>query len=104
MGKLFILVLGNGLAYWALLSFKNKMKFCEYSPRTADLLNEVACFCSKVNNVHNSKNNLSKLVSTRRSTVLNLTLQEGFPCICDTSYGTVSLFEIQKKMLLNAQA
>jgi hypothetical protein len=39
-------------------------------------------FCKKVNNVFNFQSRLSKLVSTRRSTVLSLTLQLVFPGFC----------------------
>ncbi len=39
---------------------------------TIDLLIKVSCFVKKVNNIFNTKRCLSKLVSTRRSTVLNL--------------------------------
>jgi hypothetical protein len=46
---------------------------------TIDLLIKVARFISMVNNIFNMKRNRSKLVSTRRSTVLSLSLQLVFP-------------------------
>jgi hypothetical protein len=45
----------------------------------ADLLIRVACFGKNVTHVFNIKNCQSKLVSTRRSIVLSLPLQKGFP-------------------------
>ncbi len=46
---------------------------------TVDLLIKVLCFCSKANNVGNINSILSKPIITRRSTVLSLPLQKGFP-------------------------
>ncbi len=46
---------------------------------STDLLNKVACFCKKVKTVLNIKSTWSKLVGTKRSTVLRLSLQLGFP-------------------------
>jgi hypothetical protein len=40
-----------------------------------------ACFCKKGNDVCSIKSSLSKLVSTRRSMVLSLPLQYGFPVL-----------------------
>jgi len=45
-------------------------------PSTIDLLIKVACFCKKENNIFNIKMSWSKLVSTRRSTVLSLPLSK----------------------------
>ena len=42
-------------------------------------LNKVACFCKKVNNFCIIKSSWPKLVSTRRSTVLRIPVQSGFP-------------------------
>jgi hypothetical protein len=44
-----------------------------------DLLIKVACFVKNPDNVSNIKSSLSKLVSTRRPTLLSLPLQLGFP-------------------------
>jgi len=41
-------------------------------PSTVDLLFKVACFVKKANNIFGIKMSCSKLVSTRRSTVLSL--------------------------------
>jgi hypothetical protein len=46
---------------------------------TVDLFIEVACFVDKVNNIFIIKSSRSKLVSTRRSTVLSPPLQLVFP-------------------------
>jgi hypothetical protein len=46
---------------------------------TVDLLIKVACFVKKKNDIFNRKMSLSELVSTRRSTVLSLSLQLNFP-------------------------
>ncbi len=51
----------------------------ESSARLTDLLIKEACFVKKVNNMHNLKRSWSKIVSTRRSTVLSIPLQSGFP-------------------------
>jgi len=45
---------------------------------TMYLLIKEACFCKKVYNIFNMKRSWSKLVSTRRSTVLNLLLKRDF--------------------------
>ncbi len=46
---------------------------------TVDLLIKVACFLNIVYNIFNTKRSLPKLVSTMRSTVLSLSLQQDFP-------------------------
>ncbi len=46
---------------------------------TIDLLIKLACFVTKVSNIFSLKMSRSELVITRRSTVLNLALQKGFP-------------------------
>ncbi len=48
---------------------------------TVDLFIEVACFVDKINNILIIKSSRSKLVRTRRSTVLGLPLQLGFPAL-----------------------
>ncbi len=45
---------------------------------TVDLLIKIPCFVKRENYFLNVKSNLSKLVSTRRSTVSSLPLQQGF--------------------------
>ncbi len=42
---------------------------------TVDLLLKVTCFAKEVNNIFNAEKRLSELFSTRRSTVLRLSLQ-----------------------------
>ncbi len=46
---------------------------------TIDLLNKIACCEGKINYIFIIKNSCSELVSSRRSTVLILALQRGFP-------------------------
>jgi hypothetical protein len=46
---------------------------------TIDLLIKVACFVKKEKYIFNIKMSYSKLVGTRRSTVLSLPLQQDFP-------------------------
>ncbi len=43
------------------------------------ILIKVACFVTKVKSIFNIKMSRSKLISSRRSTVLSLPLQLGFP-------------------------
>ncbi len=58
---------------------------------TVDLLIKVACFVQKVKNIFNIKRTRSKIVSTRRSTVLSLPLQWDFPDHTD-EYPSTELF------------
>ncbi len=46
---------------------------------TIDLLTKTGCFVTWVNNIFNIKRSWSKLLSTRRSTVLSLPLPQDFP-------------------------
>jgi hypothetical protein len=46
---------------------------------TVDLLIKAACFVTKENRIFSTKTSWSKLVGTRRSTILNPPLQYGFP-------------------------
>jgi len=48
---------------------------------TVYLLIKVACFVKLVNNIFNIKRSWSKLISTRRSTVLNLSPSVRLPCL-----------------------
>ncbi len=45
---------------------------------TVDLLINVACFVTQVNNIFHIKSSCSKLVSTRRSSVLSIPFSKGF--------------------------
>ncbi len=62
---------------------------------TLDLLIKLGCFISKVNNVFNLKSSCTKLVSTRRSTVLILPLQRGFPGGGNEVDGGANAFRLQ---------
>jgi hypothetical protein len=64
--------------HWHLLNFfVSKAGNTNWAERlsTVDLLIKVACFTNGVNNVFNIRRSLSKLVSTRRSTVQSCPLQ-----------------------------
>jgi len=58
---------------------------------TRDLLINVACFKTNVNNIFNLKSSWSKPDSTRRSTVLYLPFQWGFP-----AYKIVSRWKVRQ--------
>jgi hypothetical protein len=58
---------------------------------TVDLLIRVACFVKKVDKIFNVKRSLSKLFSTRRSTVLSLPLHLVFPGLVFNFHLTVAL-------------
>ncbi len=57
---------------FTVMSLKGKL-------RKVDLLIKLDCFIKKLNKIFNYKRSQYKLVSTRRSTVLNLPLQQDFP-------------------------
>jgi len=57
---------------------------------TVDLTFKVVCFAKNMNNIFNIKRSWSKLVSTRRSTVLSLFLQWDFPGLSHALFGSPS--------------
>ncbi len=56
-------------------------------------------FYKKVNNVYNTKSSLSKLVSTRRSSVLSLPIQLGFPGMPCEAFRSVGKPQVASKCL-----